>query len=295
MRKKTATAFVIIACTIAWVLWLGSAAVFGMVSKQYILSLSLGMYAPGLAAVIVSRGISGKKTGIGWRPAVKGNVRWYLAALLVPAALTVLGGAVFFLVFPHCFDAELSLLAMIIDGSGLTPWQYLGMALVQCVTVGPFINAVFAIGEEAGWRGYLYPRLSARFGRRRGYILGGVIWGLWHAPIIVLGHNYGVEYWGYPVTGVLAMCVFCIAAGTALAFLYEKSGSVWPCAIAHGAVNAVAALPGYMMMPGAKYSPLLGPAQTGLVAALPLIVLAAALLLRRDEPKRAETEEAPPA
>lgn len=291
MRKKTVTAYVAIACAIAWALWLGSSAAFGAGSRQYILSLSLGMYAPGIAAVIVSRGISENKTGIGWRPAVKGNVRWYLAALLVPAVLTVLGGGVFLVFFPHCFDPELSLLAAAIDGSGLTPWQYLGMALVQCVTAGPFINAVFAVGEEAGWRGYLYPRLSARFGRRRGYILGGVIWGLWHAPIIALGHNYGVEYWGYPVTGILAMCVFCIAAGTALAFLYEKSGSVWPCAIAHGAVNAVAALPGYVMLPGTKYSPLFGPALTGLAAALPLIVLAGVLLLRREKPEGAEAKE----
>lgn len=39
----------------------------------------------------------------------------------------------------------------------------------------------------------------------------GVIWGLWHAPAIVMGHNYGMGYAGFPIAGILIMTLACTA------------------------------------------------------------------------------------
>jgi len=44
---------------------------------------------------------------------------------------------------------------------------------------------IFTFGEEFGWRGYLLPRL-APLGGISAAIITGVIWGLWHTPVIVL-------------------------------------------------------------------------------------------------------------
>lgn len=88
----------------------------------------------------------------------------------------------------------------------------------------PFINMLFALGEEVGWRGALNPMLKERFGKRGGRLMGGMIWGAWHWPVMILaGYEYGRDYWGEPVLGMAMFCLFTTASGTLLDFLYEKS------------------------------------------------------------------------
>ena len=106
--------------------------------------------------------------------------------------------------------------------------------VANAVLFAPFINMLLAVGEEAGWRGFLYPALGERMSHRRAAILTGVVWGLWHAPLIAMGYNYGTDYLGFPVIGIVTMTIFCMAFGTFLCFLRERSRSVWPCALAHG-------------------------------------------------------------
>jgi membrane protease YdiL (CAAX protease family) len=100
------------------------------------------------------------------------------------------------------------------------------------------IASFAAFGEEGGWRGYMMPRLLRLMGRTPALILGGVIWGLWHAPLTAIGHNFGTDYPGFPWLGILKMCILCIFLGVILTFLTEKSGSVWPAAILHAVGNA---------------------------------------------------------
>ena len=64
----------------------------------------------------------------------------------------------------------------------------------------PLINTLLALGEELGWRGLLLPELLP-LGQRRAILLSGVIWGFWHAPVILQGHNYPSQ----PVLGVFLM------------------------------------------------------------------------------------------
>lgn len=66
--------------------------------------------------------------------------------------------------------------------------------------ISPLINSVFGFGEEFGWRGYLLPKLLP-LGKSRAYIILGVIWGLWHAPLIMVGFMAP----GHPALGILAM------------------------------------------------------------------------------------------
>ena len=66
-------------------------------------------------------------------------------------------------------------------------------------------------------------------------LLTGTIWGLWHAPIILNGHNYPQ----HPVIGVLMMIVFCVLLTPMLMYFRQKSGSVIVPAIMHGTFNGV--------------------------------------------------------
>ena len=93
------------------------------------------------------------------------------------------------------------------------------------------------LGEEIGWRGYLYPTLCQRMPERRAVVLSGVIWGLWHTPLLVMGWDYGTAYPGYPLTGILTMTLCTVGLGVFLCRLTRRAGNVWPAALAHGTVN----------------------------------------------------------
>ena len=97
-----------------------------------------------------------------------------------------------------------------------------------------------AFGEELGWRGMLYPTLAERMSKRSAALVTGIIWGLWHAPAIAMGHNYGMGYAGFPVDGILTMTLLSAAMSCWLSLLRTQTDSVWPSALAHGAFNAVA-------------------------------------------------------
>lgn len=87
----------------------------------------------------------------------------------------------------------------------------------------------------------------------------------------MMGYNYGVGYWRYPWLGIVAMCPFCIGIGCFLSYLTMKTGSIWPAALGHGAVNAAAGLPVYGLVPGVEFSQVLGPMSRGLIACLPML------------------------
>ena len=115
-------------------------------------------------------------------------------------------------------------------------WLLLVIVGVQAVVLGPVLALPIAFGEEYGWRGYLQGELI-KIGKVRGILLVGVIWGLWHAPIIAMGHNYP----GYPVLGIFLMTLYTIALGFLFGYAMLKSGSVWLAAFLHGLNNQVAA------------------------------------------------------
>jgi membrane protease YdiL (CAAX protease family) len=134
-----------------------------------------------------------------------------------------------------------------------------------------------AFGEEWGWRGYMMPKLLKLMPKWAAVLLGGVIWGLWHAPIIAMGHNYGMDYAGFPIAGILVMMLTCTAFGSWLAVLRLRTGSVWPCALAHGAFNAVAGLGSVFCIGGVD---VFGPSPLALVAGIPLVVLGVVCIVR---------------
>lgn len=131
------------------------------------------------------------------------------------------------------------------------------------------VNLPFMLGEELGWRGYLYQRLERWCGLHR-VLFTGAVWGVWHAPLIAMGHNYP----GHPVLGIGMMMVFC----TALALLFDWSrwrvGSVWGPCILHGLVNGTAG--GAVLFAWGGH-PLVG-SIAGLSGALAALVLGAIVL-----------------
>lgn len=108
---------------------------------------------------------------------------------------------------------------------------YLTMAL-NTVVIGPFIGLIISFGEEYGWRGYLQTELN-KLGRIRGTFLLGVIWGIWHWPVIWMGYNYP----GQPLLGSIFMVAYCIILAYFLAYAVFKSKGVWTAAYLHALNN----------------------------------------------------------
>jgi membrane protease YdiL (CAAX protease family) len=100
------------------------------------------------------------------------------------------------------------------------------------VIIGPLLGLIISFGEEYGWRGYLQSEL-VHLGRIRGVGLLGIIWGIWHWPVIWMGYNYP----GQPVLGSLLMVVFTVLLAYFLAYAVFKSKGVWTAAYLHGLFN----------------------------------------------------------
>lgn len=106
----------------------------------------------------------------------------------------------------------------------------------------------------------------------------GIIHALWHTPVILMGHNYGTSYTGYPWLGILAMIVFIVWLGIIEGYMTIKLNSVIPAAMFHSTINAGAGLA--ILMAKSGYNPILGPAVTGLIGGLPFIAAAVILLIK---------------
>ncbi|NTV89661.1 MAG: CPBP family intramembrane metalloprotease, partial [Clostridiales bacterium] len=121
-------------------------------------------------------------------------------------------------------------------------------------------------------------------------IITAVIWGFWHAPVIVMGHNYGTDYFGYPYLGILAMVVFCIVLGIIEGYISIKLESAIPAAMIHSTVNAGAGLMLYLTK--GNLNPLLGPTIVGVLGCIPFIILAVVLFVKIGKKAGLTMEEA---
>jgi uncharacterized protein len=213
--------------------------------------LALYMFGPALG-VLATRRLDRTTLGALVPPMrVAGSGRWWLVAWLAPVVVAFIAlfvGALMpgvELVFdttvvlerigdtipPDKLDEARAELARI------PPVALLTLQIVQALVAGISINAVAAFGEELGWRGFLHVHLAPRFSSmwRRALIIGA-LWGGWHAPIILQGHNYPQ----HPITGVFMMIVFCILLAPWFEHVREKTGSVIAVSVLHGTTNASA-------------------------------------------------------
>lgn len=128
-------------------------------------------------------------------------------------------------------------LKALIPGVSTMPTALLTLALgAQTVIIGSLIGLVVAFGEEQGWRGFLQGQLIC-LGRKRGVLLLGLIWGVWHYPVIWMGYNYP----GRPIFGTVAMTLFTVLFAYVLGYAMLKTGSVLLAAFMHAILNQSAA------------------------------------------------------
>lgn len=201
------------------------------------------MFIPAISAVTVLK-IYGELTGEALGVSFKFN-KWFLVAWLLPVLIVFaslglsllvpgveyspsMGGLLerFEGIIPE--DAMKKLEASLKD----LPIPAIVFALLLGLASGISINSVVALGEELGWRGFLFGELGF-LGFWKSSFLIGLIWGVWHTPFILQGLNYPQ----HPIEGVFMMILFCILLSPIFNFIRFKSNSVLAAAIVHGTLN----------------------------------------------------------
>ncbi len=112
------------------------------------------------------------------------------------------------------------------------------LALFSGLSFGALVNTLPAFGEELGWRGFLVKAFARQSFWKAAFWIG-LIWGIWHAPLILMGHNYAE----HPVAGVGMMTLWCILLSPLFLYVRLKTQSVWAAALMHGVLNALAGIP----------------------------------------------------
>lgn len=193
----------------------------------------LGIFSPLIACVILrySSG-EGFKDGI-MLPKFTGHFMWYFIAVLAPLFMGLIG----------CLLVTCSLHA---GFSFKNDYSFFVNMLNPAISLDMvYFNMFILLGEELGWRAYLYDKLEELFSGNHkravslSVIIGGILWGLWHAQLVVVsGLNYGKDYAGYPYVGIILMCISCIFMGAFLQLLRKKTDSVIAPTLAHAVIDS---------------------------------------------------------
>ncbi len=222
-----------------------------------VLLAGLYMPAPALATFVIQKFIY--KEGFrqyGWTFDKKA-IRWILFTPLIFLALTILTFVIIGLLgntnlIPEFGQIDFSQENVIlrlkefasskinidkVDIPDIPPKLLFIAMLAQGIIGGSTISLPFMFGEEFGWRGLMLTETrSLGFLKANAFI--GFVWGVWHLPVILLGHNYP----HHPYIGIIMMSLFTISVAPIFAYVRIKTKSIIGACMLHGMVNATGAL-----------------------------------------------------
>jgi membrane protease YdiL (CAAX protease family) len=191
------------------------------------------MWSPAIAALLTCRlsALSLHSFGWGW-----GVWRWQWLAFVIPLGYTAVAYAIIWLSgyggFP---DPKFVVSTRASLGWTSAPdwWVLVGYFLL-IGSAGMPLSMAFALGEEIGWRGFLTPRLTARFGFKAAALLTGAIWTVWHLPLVFFAdYNNSAPSW----FGVTCFAALMLGMSVIMAWLRLSSGSLWTAAVFHASHN----------------------------------------------------------
>jgi uncharacterized protein len=204
------------------------------------------MFMPMIVALIVQKGIF--KEPVVQPLAISFKINpWFFVAWFLPIFIAFAVMGVSLLMPGVSFTPDMSGFFNSMSGT-LTPEQLdqvkqqlaaltvhpIWLAVLVSLIAGTTINAVLGFGEELGWRGFLLKQFGF-MGFWKSSALIGFIWGIWHAPLILLGFNYP----DHPQLGVLMMVIWVMAISPLFSYIRLKARSVIASSVFHGSINAV--------------------------------------------------------
>jgi membrane protease YdiL (CAAX protease family) len=216
VRRHPLISFFVLTYIVTWSLWLPLVISGDRVPGPLGFVLApLGSLVPSTLGVVfvgLLGGRSGVRTLLGRLIHARIGLRWYLAAL----ALTML--------------APLAVGVSILMG-GDTPVvdrSIFGILFLFAFMIFPGS----ALGEELGWRGFALPRMQARNSALKASLIIGVLWGLWHLPLWLIGRESN------PISLYVPFVIAVIATSVICTWLYNNTGgSLFIIVLYHAAIN----------------------------------------------------------
>lgn len=218
--RRLAT-FLLLTLGFSSVFWylIGAAGSLGANGGLYVLGL---MWSPGLAALLTTLVFQGNLRGLGWG---WGRTRYQVTSYLLPLAYAA---AVYVPVWLFGFGGLNAAVAQDVAGrwgmSGISTGAALLIFLVLAGTVGMIGSCITALGEEIGWRGFLVPELAKNMSFAKLSLVSGLIWAVWHYPVILLADYRGSTPVWYSMA---CFTILVIGISFAYAWLRLESGSLW--------------------------------------------------------------------
>jgi len=187
------------------------------------------MWCPGMSAILTKLIFDRNLKGLGWKP---GPAKWLGLAYLLP----ILYGAVVYgftwLIGQGGFTTDvIAGVASEVGMSDASGGQMVAVYTLLLATI-VFLKSGLprALGEELGWRGFLFPELERMTSFTTASLIGGIVWALYHLPLILFSDYHSTA----PIAFQVVM--FFIAA-IARSFLHNwfraRSSSVWPNVFLH--------------------------------------------------------------
>lgn len=186
----------------------------GSIRANGMLLAFFGMWSPGFSAILTLFIHKRKLSELWWQ---WGKTKYQIWSILTPIIYVVIGYTFVWLTGLGGFD-----------GTKLAP--------VFKNTLIWMLPAMFMVlGEEIGWAGFLVPQLSRITTFTKTSLIRGLVWGLWHFPIIFLAdYSPANLHKGYAAACFL---VFFIGISFGFTWLNIKSRSLWTGMFFHGFHN----------------------------------------------------------
>ncbi|UTW58969.1 CPBP family intramembrane metalloprotease [Kordiimonas sp. SCSIO 12603] len=193
------------------------------------------MWSPALAAFATCkiRGIDIRSLGWGFGP-----TRWAWTAYLIPIVYGLVAyGIIWVGGFGTVVDPQfINEVGAFLGLSGWSDTAVIIIAVLMFAVVGLVWRLGAVIGEEIGWRGFLTPLLLQKFSFPVTSLIVGVVWALWHLPILLYTkYNAGPQDIELQV---LNYTVMTIGVSFILTYVYLRSRSIWAASLLHAAHNA---------------------------------------------------------
>jgi membrane protease YdiL (CAAX protease family) len=190
------------------------------------------MWTPGVAGIITQLIFEHSLKGMGWKP---GKFKYLALAYIIPVIYCIVVYGITWSTGLGSFAPAAFLKAVSVSYPGVSGTKGLVIVIAVMSTLGVITSLISAMGEEIGWRGLLVPEMAKVMPFTRVGLISGVIWALWHMPLILFA-DYKLP--GVPVWyGAVMFLLMVVGISFVFAWLRLKSGSLWTAAILHASHN----------------------------------------------------------